>query len=307
MADRDEQGVRYLDRASGEWRRERVFGERELRWFYGSRLGRLATWAVFSRAPFSKLYGGLKRAARSRAAIPEFVAGLGIDASEAARPLEDYASLDDFFARHLRAGARPLDPDPDALLSPADGRVLAYEAVGAHETLRIKASRVTPAALLGDEALARRFAGGPLLIVRLAPADYHRFHFPADGTAGAPRRLHGPLHSVHPIALEGGAPSFLNEREVTLLESPRHGLLALVEVGAMVVGTIEQTYAPGPVRRGAEKGTFHFGGSTVVLLTEPGRVALDEDLLDTTRAGYETLVRMGTRVGRAREATCSAS
>jgi phosphatidylserine decarboxylase len=296
--------IPYYDRALQAWAHERVFGERELRLFYESRLGRALTRWVFARGPFSTLYGRLKRSALSRSQIPGFVERLGIDASEAARPLEAYRSLDEFFARRLRPGARPLDPDPRALLSPADGRVLAHAAVHSQDTLRVKASRVTTAELLGDASLAERFSGGPVLIVRLAPADYHRFHFPASGRAGAPRRIPGLLHSVHPIALAAGAPSFVNKRVLTLLSTEAFGSVGLVEVGAMVVGTIQQTYRPGPVERGAEKGTFHFGGSTVVLLGEPDRVVLDADLLAATRAGYETLVRMGTRIG---EALCSAS
>ncbi|HBP19747.1 MAG TPA: phosphatidylserine decarboxylase, partial [Planctomycetes bacterium] len=130
--------------------------------------------------------------------------------------------------------------------------------------------------------------------------------FPAAGRAGPSRPLEGPLHSVHPIALGGGAPSFVNKRSVCVLESEAFGPLALVEVGAMVVGTIEQTYRPGPVSRGEEKGTFHFGGSTVVLLAERGRLRLDEDLVRNSAEGIETYVRMGTRIAR-QEAACSAS
>lgn len=298
--------IRYKDRESGAWLTEQVFGERELRLFYESPLGGLLTRGLFARAPFSHLYGRLKRSRRSKAQIPGFVARLGIDASEAERPLSDYDSLDAFFARRLRAGARPLDPDPLALLSPADGRTLVFPSVAADERLRVKRSEVTPIELLGNAALANRFHRGAVVIVRLAPADYHRFHFPAAGRAGPSRPVDGPLHSVHPIALGGGAPSFKNKRAVCVLESESFGPLALIEVGAMVVGTIEQTYRPGPVARGEEKGTFHFGGSTVVLLAERGRLRLDEDLVQNSAEGVETYVRMGTRIAR-QEAACSAS
>ena len=296
----------YKDRESGAWLTEQVFGEQELRLFYESRLGGLLERGLFSRAPFSHLYGRLKRSRRSKAQIPAFVQRLGIDASEAELPLSDYESLDAFFARRLHPGARPLDPDPTALLSPADGRALVFPSVAADGRLRVKRSEVSPLELLGSAALANRFHQGAVVIVRLAPADYHRFDFPAAGRAGPSRPLEGPLHSVHPIALGGGAPSFVNKRSVCVLESEAFGPLALVEVGAMVVGTIEQTYRPGPVSRGEEKGTFHFGGSTVVLLAERGRLRLDEDLVRNSAEGIETYVRMGTRIAR-QEAACSAS
>jgi phosphatidylserine decarboxylase len=99
-----------------------------------------------------------------------------------------------------------------------------------------------------------------------------------------------------------GAASFANKRAVTLFESDNFGTLAIVEVGAITVGTIEQTYRPGRVERGAEKGTFHFGGSTIVLLIEPGRLIVDADLLETSTLdrpdAVETRVRMGTAIGR---------
>src|SRR5262249_54674511 len=136
----------------------------------------------------------------------------------------------------------------------------------------------------------------------LAAADYHRFHFPDDGDADSARSTGRALHSVHPIALDAGAPSFLNRRMVTLLRSRGFGTLAMVEVGALLVGTIVQTYRPGRVARGAEKGLFRFGGSTVVLLCEPGRVEVDPDLVEWSTldrpSSIETLVRMGTTIGR---------
>ncbi len=292
------ESIRYLDRASGEWREERVFGERELNLFYGSRLGRALTERVLTWPPLSGVYGLFKRLPGSKAEVTEFVARLAIDASEAELPLSDYPSLDAFFARRLRSGVRPLDPDPAALVSPCDARTLVFPSWSPERPLRVKNSLVTLSELLGgDPVLSQRFAGGGVLISRLAPADYHRFHFPASGWASPPREFAGRLHSVHPIALEAGAPSLLNKRSLTLLESAEFGALAVIEVGALVVGTILQTHAPGWVERGAEKGTFRFGGSTVLVLSEPGRVQWDQDLLEASAGGHETLVRVRTRVG----------
>lgn len=292
---REPEPLLVRDRASGRLVPERVFGQGGLRFLYGTRRGGLLTWLLAARRPMSALYGRLQRAGRSRGQIERFAARLGIDPAEAEKTLGEYACLDEFFARRLRPGARPVDPDPAHVVSPADGRALAWEAFP--PALTVKRSRVSLAALVDEPALAAEFAGGPTLLVRLAPADYHRFHFPAEGVCGATRVLAGGLHSVHPIALAAGAPSLLNARTVTRLESDGFGPLLLIEVGAMLVGTIEQTYAPGRVARGAEKGTFHFGGSTVLVLARAGRVRWDDDLLASTADGIETLVRMGTRVG----------
>jgi phosphatidylserine decarboxylase len=287
--------TRVRDRSTGQIFDERVFGGSALNFLYETRAGRLLTDRVLARELPHWIYGWLQRRPASREKVPEFVRSLGIDASEAERPLDDYRSLDDFFTRRLRPGARVFDSEPTHLCAPAEGRVLVVPEVDG--LLSVKASRVGLAELLGDAALARRYAGGAAVIVRLAPADYHRFHFCDGGTAGEPRALVGRLHSVHPIALGAGAPSLRNRRAVTVLDSDRFGSLALVEVGALCVGTIEQSFAPGRVERGQEKGLFRFGGSTVVLLAEPGRVRLDEDLEVASAEGLETLVRVGTRIG----------
>lgn len=295
--------MRFRDRATGEIHAERVFGARALHRLYDTRLGRALTEHVLSRPAASGLYGLVQRSPWSRNRVEAFVRDLAIDANEAELPLGAYRSLDHFFTRRLREGARVIDPHEDHLVSPCDARVLAYREVPA--LLGIKGTGVSLEALVGDAAIARRFASGSALVCRLAPADYHRFHFPSDGEADAPHRVPGRLHSVHPIALRAGAPSFHNQRDVTVLETPRFGEILLVEIGALLVGTIVQSYARGPVLRGQEKGFFRFGGSTVALVTRPGRVVLDDDLVESTRAGIETLVRMGTRIGRAASETPS--
>jgi phosphatidylserine decarboxylase len=164
--------------------------------------------------------------------------------------------------------------------------------------LRVKGAEVTVDELLGGTE-TERYRDGAAMVVRLAPADYHRFHFPDAGEAGPSRAIGGRLHSVHPIALAAGAPSLRNKRSVTLLATARFGTIALIEVGALCVGTIVQTYRPGRVARGDEKGYFRFGGSTIVVLAEPGRLHFDEDLERASADGVETLVRVGSRVGRA--------
>jgi len=284
-------------RTTGALVAERVFGEDSLRLLYGPPAGRLLERLLVSRPLFSRLYGLPKRLARSRRDIPRFVASLGIDPAEAELPLDAYHSLDDFFTRRLAPGVRPIDRDPASLVSPGDGRllVLRLESDGA---LTIKGCRLSLPELLGDPVAARRYQGGTAFLLRLAPADYHRFHFPDDGVAGPPLALPGPLHSVHPIARAAGAPSLRNQRHVTSLASAAFGRVALVEVGALAVGTIIQTFVPGPIKRGQEKGYFRFGGSTIVVLGEPGRIVPDPDLVAASAAGLETLVAVGTRIGR---------
>ncbi len=147
--------------------------------------------------------------------------------------------------------------------------------------------------------LARRFAGGSMLISRLCPSDYHRFHFPVGGIPSETWLLNGWLYSVSPIALRRNLRYLIeNKRMVTLVESPVFGTVAQIEVGATNVGTIRQFFESGrPVQKGEEKGLFAFGGSCVITLFERGRITFDADLVESSARQIEVYARMGERLG----------
>jgi phosphatidylserine decarboxylase len=291
--------VHYRDRETGRLLEEKVYAAEQLEFLYGRPIGRLLLEYVLVHRTFSWLYGFRKRASSSRAQIRGFIDTLGVDTSEIEKPVDAYGSLDEFFSRRLRPGARPLDASPNHLLAPCDGRALAWQCLSGRE-LVVKNTRTTLDELVADTDLAREFAAAAVLLVRLAAADYHRCHFPADGVASAPRAAGGKLHSVHPIALEHGAPSFENYRILTRLESDVFGPLLIIEVGALTVGSIVQTFAPARVTRGQEKSYFRFGGSALLMLALSNRVVLDEDLLRSTGEGIESRVRVGTRIAARR-------
>jgi phosphatidylserine decarboxylase len=295
--DSSERALTYIDRETGTVKEERIYGRAALHFAYRTVPGRILM-RLLPHVPVSRLYGVLARLPASRSRIPRFVEQLGIDAAEAELPLSQYRSLDEFFCRRLKRDARPIDQSPLRFLAPADGRALVYPRTSDHR-LVVKGCPVCLTELLGDPALVSCYDDGIVIVVRLAPCDYHRFHFPASGTAGKPRLLSGRLHSVHPFALENQAPSFRNKRAVTVLESGDFGRVTLVEIGAFAVGTIVQTYAPGSVRGGEEKGYFRFGGSTVVALVSANRMILDEDIVRTSERGLETFVKMGSGLGTA--------
>lgn len=284
----------YIDRQSGELCYEIVYGERELQFLYYHPLGRLLRRLIAIRPWFSRLHSAGKKSPRSRAQIADFIERYQVNAGEAEMPWQDYPDLDTFFCRRLRRDTRPICRTPGVLVSPADGRVLAHR-LTRDATFTIKRQTVAAAELLGNAALAAELSGGWALVVRLAPKDYHRFHFPSDGLAGTPVWLPGPLESVHPLALATGARSFRNRRCVTHLAS-NLGTIYMVEVGALTVGTIEQTYTPGPVSAGDEKGLFRFGGSTVVLLWGSKGPPVDADIQANSANELETLVNFGTQV-----------
>ncbi len=291
--------VTFFDRATGEVRTEEIYGEASLRWAYENALGRLALEGVVKRAFFSRLYGWAMARPGSRGRILPFIEQYGLDPGEFAEPVDTFGSFNDFFIRHLKPEARPIDPAENAAVFPADGRHLGFPDLGAVDGIFAKGQRLSLEALLGDATLAARYARGSLVISRLCPVDYHRFHFSLDGVPGEPRVINGPLYSVSPIALRRRIGILAeNKRVLTRFQSDRAGEVLLLEIGATNVGSIVQTAEPGQrVGKGAEKGYFAFGGSMTMLIFEPGRIELADDLVAQSREGRELYARMGERMG----------
>ncbi|MBM3274585.1 MAG: phosphatidylserine decarboxylase [Candidatus Sericytochromatia bacterium] len=289
----------FRDRRTGRLLREEVFAGDAIRWLYGDGAGTLVLDKVVNTAWFCRLYGRLQDSRDSARRIPEFISRFKIDMNEAEKPLYTYRTFNQFFARKLKAGARPFETSPDRLPAPAEGKILAFERLEGDTRLPIKGANIPIDALLAGAEPHEPFKGGSALVVRLAPYDYHRFHFPDAGTAGRVREIPGRYHSVNPIAFTRVPDLFCrNKRTVLCLDSRTFGKIAYVAVGALCVGTIVHTYRPGEVGRGDEAGYFLFGGSTVVLLFEPGAVAFDDDLISDSANGLENQVQVGTGIGR---------
>lgn len=297
----NEEPIHYFNRYTGKVEEERVYGGGALRFTYTSPLGALLLFAAGRRRWFSRLCGLWMRRRGSRREILPFIDTYGLDAAEFLKRPEEFASFNDFFIRELKPSARPIDADSDSVVFPADARHLGFADVSRVEAIVVKGQSFDLPALLGDAALAERHRGGAVVVSRLCPIDYHRFHFPAAGLPGAPRLLPGPLYSVNPIALRRRIRIlFENKRTVTQLESERFGLVTIVVIGATCVGSIVSTFRPHePVTKGAEKGYFQFGGSSIITIFEPGRARLEADLLEQTAQGRELFARVGDRMGRA--------
>ncbi len=266
---------------------------------YGRPLGRLACHLFWSRKWFSKIYGWPFHRKLSRRQIDTFVQQHSIHIEEVEMPARGFSTFNDFFIRKLKPGARPIDDAPDSLLSPADSRLTAFP-LGRGTILKIKGARPTLPRLLGMSTVPETFAHGLCLQFRLAPSDYHRFGYMVDGLQGPIHLVDGRLYSVSPLALRH-LPDiwWRNLRHWCFIQSPTVGTMLQVEVGATVVGSIVQHRWPGGTcRRGGEKGYFQMGGSTVLAVFGPGRVALDEDILHYAAQGIETKVKYGETIGR---------
>jgi len=290
--------IRYFNRHTGCLETEEVYGEGFLRWTYGHPLGAIALSAFVKRPMFSRWYGWRMSGENSAARVAPFIERYGLDSNEFADAPESFRNFNEFFYRQLKPSARPVDADENSVVFPADGRHLGFQRASEIENVFVKGQKFDLASLLGDAALADRYADGSLILSRLCPVDYHRFHFPAAGTPGETRLIDGPLFSVSPIALRRRL-SYLwsNKRTITPLRTERFGTVLLIEIGATCVGTIKQTFTPGtPVSKGAEKGYFAFGGSSTITLFQPGAVKLEADLAAHSARQTELYAKVGTRM-----------
>lgn len=294
------EAIRYFNRHSGAVETEKVYGEGFLRWSYGTPLGAISLNAFVKRPFFSHWYGRRMSTPDSASRVLPFIKQYGLDPADFADQPESYRSFNEFFYRKLKPEARPIDEDSESVVFPADGRHLGFERASEIGGVFVKGQKFDLAALLGDAGMAARYADGALVLSRLCPVDYHRFHFPAAGVPGETRQIEGPLFSVNPIALRKHL-SYLwtNKRTITELKTETLGTVLCLEIGATCVGTIVQTYQPGsPVAKGAEKGYFAFGGSSTITIFEPGAVKLESDLVDFSGKQMELYARIGSRMGR---------
>ncbi len=287
--------IKYYDRESGLLKTEKVAAEKWLVWLYNNPVGEATLWALVKRKLVSSVYGTRMDRPSSTKKIHPFVEEFDIDMSSVQK--QEFNSFNDFFTRKLKNYARPVDTISTIAVSPADGKLLAYADISNSDFI-IKGYRFDILSFLNNSGLAQNYLDGTLVIIRLAPPDYHRFHFPISGSVSPITRIDGDYYSVNPLALRKMTEIFcLNKREFTIVSNPLFGDVVMAEVGATMVGSMVQTYSGDFVNKGEEKGYFKFGGSTAVLLFEKNKIRIDDDLLINTQKGYETSIKQGERIG----------
>lgn len=224
--------------------------------------------------------------------------------SEVLHPTESFKNFNEFFYRALKPDARPCSApeNPNIIVSPADCRSVVFDRLDDAQSIWVKGREFSVERLLGDAYPedAKRFQNGALGIMRLAPQDYHRFHIPVDGIMGEPKLIEGEYYTVNPMAIRSALDVYgENIRVCVPIDSEAHGRVMVICVGAMMVGSTVITRSAGErVRRAEELGYFKFGGSTILLLFEPGAMQFDEDLVANSKGALETLIRVGMSVGR---------
>ena len=295
----NEGDIFYYDRRKKEMVREEVLGDKLLRLAYLSPFRGALRGLLFGNACLSRLIGWYANRSWSAKRIDATVRQLGIDMDEVEIPDGGFRSFNEFFCRRLKPGSRVFDNAPARLSSPADCRIRIWNRIDHDLCIPVKGHDMAVSELLGEDGkrFTPRFLNGSLCVCRLCPADYHRFHFPADGKVLATWRIPGNYHSVNPIALNLGINVFgQNVREVTILELVEFGLCAFIEVGAFGVASITQTYSGRFFSKGTEKGYFTFGGSTIIMIFEPDRIAFSEDLTEYSAKDMEVLVKCGDTI-----------
>ncbi|MDO4339631.1 MAG: phosphatidylserine decarboxylase [Eubacteriales bacterium] len=285
--------MKYVDR-KGNLTIEENSQDKLLRRLYTDWGGRLCL-KILVRPFVSRLAGCFLDTGLSARLIPEFVKRNRISLEE----YEDtvYHSFNEFFTRRVKEGARPVAAGDRTLISPCDGKATVCR-IGRESRFYIKETEYTAEQLLRSRNLAERYVGGYAVILRLTVDDYHRYCYVAEGVKSANIHLPGKFHTVNPAANDVFPIYAENTREYCLLKTEQFGAIVMMEVGAMLVGRISNLHKqPRRVAKGEEKGCFEFGGSTIVLFIQPGRVRLDYDLIENSENGFETIVRMGERIG----------
>jgi len=297
--------ILYIDRVSKKQQTEKVYGKSFIEAMYGN--GLLSSAVSFLLSPvvckspvMSHLYGFLQKSCLSQRKVKPFIEEFHVDITEFLDPVDSFKSFNDFFIRKLKPGARPMAPGADVAVLPADARYLFYPSIEEADGFLVKGKKFSLEDLLQDKALADRYNKGAMVIARLCPTDYHRFHFPCSCVPEKTRYVGGDLASVNPLALRKNI-SILsqNKRTLTSLHTKNFGTVLFIDVGATCVGGIHQTFAPGmSYAKGDEKGYFSFGGSSLVLLFEPGTIQFDQDLLDASQRKIEIRGLLGQSMGR---------
>ena len=269
-------------------------GASSLRFLYNTAVGRLLLKPIICK-PVSLFFGFVLDRKISACFINKFIKSNNIDMSD--YECKKYRSFNDFFTRKIKPETRPIDNNHNTLVSPCDARLTVYE-INDESVFTIKGVQYTVSELLQDEKLGKEYNNGYCLIFRLAVDNYHRYGFCVDGVAGTPIHIKGKYHTVQPIAMRKFPIFRENVREYTVIDSELFDKVIQMEVGALNVGRICNYKTDNcTVKKGAEKGKFEFGGSTIIVLIKKDIIKLDEELLENTNNMLETNVKYGEALG----------
>ena len=201
------ESIRFFNRITKQEEEEKVYGAFFLRLLYGNKplfrflsfflLPLCARWSAISR-----LFGWIQKRGFTKKKVSPFIEAYHIDASEFEKRVHEFTSFNDFFIRHLKPDSRPQAPGQDVATLPADARYLVYANIAEADGFVVKGKKFSLERLVQDSQLVERYREGSMVIARLCPVDYHRFHFSCTGIPAPSMLINGPLYSVSPVALK---------------------------------------------------------------------------------------------------------
>ena len=280
-------GVR--DRLGNEWY---IKESNVVRFFYGTIIGRLIV-RIFSIPLFSKLMGLFLDSKLSKFKIKSFIKKNNIDMSLYKE--KDYKSFNDFFTREIKN--IDYSKNKDDFISPCSSKLSVYD-INEEGLYKIKNSYYRIKDLVNNNFIYKEFIGGKLLIFRLEATDYHRYIYIDNGSKEKNVFVPGILNTVRPIVLKHFNIYKQNSREYTIMHTDNFDDVIQIEVGAIMVGKINNKHEEYTFKKGEEKGMFEFGGSTIVLMIKKDIVDLDNDIIKNSSDGFETKVSVGESIGK---------
>lgn len=296
--------IKYFNRVTSRVEVEKVYGDEFIRFLYESSFGKAISPIVTSRL-FSQCYGYFQDLPSSSRKVRPFIEKFNIEIDDyepGTRPALDirdsYRTFNEFFIRQFKKGKREFVQEPNRMGAFAEARYVGFEHMNDSSVYPVKGHYLKARDLIGNDEVYKDFEGGPLMIARLCPVDYHRYHYPDAGRVLHHFPIKGIYDSVNPLALKAKGEIFImNERYCSILETQNFGKLAYIEVGATCVGKIVQSHQwKNEFKRGEEKGYFLFGGSTVIVLGQKGLWKPSADIITNTQNGIETYLHLGDEV-----------
>lgn len=288
--------IEVFDFQAGEMITEKIPAENILRFLYNNNsLASSGLKYFISRLPIvSSLVGYWMKMPWTKRDIHSFIKIQDVKIEDFLE--EDYQNFNDFFIRKLKPNARKFSHQ--TIICPCDGRHLFYQDISKIDGFYVKGQTISLEKLLNDSQLASLYKEGSMIISRLAPKDYHRFHFPCDGSVVSKTLVNGSLFSVNPIALRENLNILTeNKRIVLKIRTKNHGNILQILVGATNVGSMHITAKENTsYKKGDELGFFSFGGSMVITLFPKASIQLSKKLLTLTENKTETLMLTGSSI-----------
>ncbi|KPK32626.1 MAG: hypothetical protein AMS24_03650 [Chlamydiae bacterium SM23_39] len=288
-----------FNRKTKKLEKEKIYGKKVLLFLYKKNIfSKFFLYLISNFTLFSKIFALFKKKKFSKKKIYSFIKTFEIDKEEFTKKIEDFSSFRDFFIREIKK--RKISNNPKEVIIPADGRYLVFPNINEADGFYVKGEKFNLYSFLKDKKLSEKYTNGAMAIGRLAPSDYHRFHFPVDCFATKEKIINGYLYSVNPIAIKKNIKIFEeNKRILTILKSDIFKEILFIEIGATNVGSIIETFkGENFYKKGDEKGYFDLGGSSIVIIFEENIIKFEKDLIENSKNKIETKTLMGEILGK---------